>query len=66
MKNVVASVAEAEFGTTFLNGQESVPTRTTSDEMKWPQPPTPVQVDNSTETGIANRQIKQKVQKNLT
>ena len=28
-KNVVASAAEAEFGTIFLNGQEAVPIRTT-------------------------------------
>ena len=31
--------------------------------MKWPQPPTPVQVDNYTATGIYNRKIKQKMPK---
>ena len=63
MKNIVASVAEAESGTIFFNGQEAVPIRTTLDEMRWPQPPIPVQVDNSTATGISNRQIKQKISK---
>ena len=37
MKNVMAYAAEAEFGTKKLNGQESVPIRTTLEEMKWPQ-----------------------------
>ena len=46
-----------------MNGQESVPIRTTLEEMKWPQPPTPVQVDNSTATGIPNRIIKQNISK---
>ena len=32
MKNVVASAAEAEFGTIFLNGQEAVPMMTTLEE----------------------------------
>ena len=63
MKNFVASAAEAESGTIFLNGQEAVPIRTTLEEMKWPQPPAPVQVDNSDATSIANIQIKQKMSK---
>ena len=63
MKNVVASAAEAEFGTIFLNGQEAVPIRTTLEEIKWSQPPTPVLVENYTATGIANRKIKQKMSK---
>ena len=63
MKNVVASAAETEFGTIYLNGQEAIPMRTTLDKIKWPQPPTPVQVDNYTATGISNRKIKQKMSK---
>ena len=31
--------------------------------MKWPQPPTPIQVDNSTAVGISNQTIKQKIPK---
>ena len=66
MKNIVAYAAEAEFGTIFLNIQEAVPIRTTLEEIKCPQPPTPVQIDNSTATVIANRQIKKKCQRHLT
>ena len=61
MNNVVASAAEAEFGTILLNGQEAVPIRKTLEEMKWTQPPTPIQVDNYTATGISNRQINPKM-----
>ena len=63
MKNIMASAAEADFGTTFLNGQEAVTIRTTLEEMRWPQPLTPVQVENYTVTSISNRQIKQKMSK---
>ena len=31
--------------------------------MNWPQPPTPIQVDNSAAVGIANQSIKQKIYK---
>ena len=63
MKNIVASTAESEFVTIFLNVQDEVPISTTLEKMKWPQPPTPVQVDNSTGTGISGRKIKQKISK---
>jgi hypothetical protein len=33
--------------------------------MKHPQPPTPVQVDNSTTHGFANKQIKQQKSKSM-
>ena len=56
----MASVAEAEYGALFLNGQAAVPIRTTLIEMHHPQPPAPIQVDNSTAVGIANRSIKNK------
>ena len=56
----MASAAEAEYGALFLNGQAAVPIRTTLIEMHHPQPPTPIQVDNSTAVGISNKSIKQK------
>ena len=59
----MASAAEAEYGALFLNGKAGVPIRTTLIEMGHPQPPTPIQVDNSTAVGIANRSIKQKMSK---
>ena len=63
MKNIMASAAEVEYGTIFINGQEAVPIRTTLQEMGWPQGPTPIQTDNSTAVGVANNTIKQKKSK---
>jgi hypothetical protein len=60
MRNVMGSAAEAEIGATYINGQEAIPIRTTLTEMGHPQPPTPMQVDNSTAEGFANDTIKQK------
>jgi hypothetical protein len=60
MRNVMGSAAEAEIGVTYINGQEAIPIRTTLDEMGHPQPPTPMQVDNSTAEGFSNGTIKQK------
>ena len=59
----MASAAEAKFGTLFLNCQEAVPIRITLEEMGHSQPPTPVQVDNSTALGIATITIKQRKSK---
>jgi hypothetical protein len=60
MSNVMSSAAEAEIGATYINAQESVPIRITLEEMGHPQPPTPIQVDNTTAVGFANSTIKQK------
>ena len=60
LRNIMASAAEAEYGSLFLNVQAEVPIRTTLIEMYHPQPPTPIQVDKSTAMGIANKSIKQK------
>ena len=61
----MASAAEAELGALFLNCQEAVPIRITLEEMGHPQPPTPVQVDNSTTLGIATSTIKQRKSKSM-
>ena len=55
----MASATEAELGALFLNCQEAVPIRIKLEEMGHPQPPTPVQVDNSTALVIATGTIKQ-------
>jgi len=60
LKNIMGSAMEAEIGAMYLNGQEAVPIRQTLEELGHPQPPTPIQADNSTATGFANKQIKQK------
>ena len=49
----MASDAEAEWGTLFSNCQEAVPIWITLEEMGHAQPPTLVQVDNSTALWIA-------------
>ena len=58
LKNVVSSAAEAEIAATFENCKEAVVIRTTLQELGHPQPPTPVQVDNTTAHGFVNGTIK--------
>ena len=55
---VVSSAAKAETTGLFTNMKEATILRTTLQEMGHPQPPTPIQVDNSTACGIANDNIK--------
>ena len=52
MRNIIASAAEAEYITIFVNVQTAVPIRTTLNKMGWKQVPTAIQVDNSTAVGI--------------
>ena len=56
----MASAAESEVGALFLNGQEAIFLRNTLIELGHPQPPTPLQTDNTTAAGFANDTIKQK------
>ena len=60
IKLVMASAAEAEIGANFIAAQESIPLRTCLDELGHPQPPTPIQVDNTTAAAFANSTLKQK------
>ena len=60
MRNVMASATEAEVGACFHNAQDACPIRTTLNEMGWPQPTTPIQVDNSCAAGILNDTVKQR------
>jgi hypothetical protein len=59
MNAVLASASEAEIGALYENTRKASILRTTLEEMGYPQPPTPVQTDNSTACGIANDNIKQ-------
>ena len=63
LRNIMASAAEAELGALFLNCQEFVPIRIMLEEMGHSQPPTLVQVENSTALGIATGTIKQRKSK---
>ena len=60
MDNVMVSAAEAEIGAAYINGWEAIPIRTTLQELNHPQPPTKMQVDNTTAIGFATDTIKQK------
>ena len=63
LKNVMASAAEAETAALFHNTQHGAMIRTILEEMGHPQPPTPVQTDNSTAVGLANGTIRQRKSK---
>jgi hypothetical protein len=65
IRNVMSSAAEAECGALFNNTKDGVALRNTLHEMGHPQPPTPVQVDNSTSNGFANKQIRQRKSKSM-
>ena len=57
MRNIMASAAEAEYGTIFFNAQTAVPIRTTLSEMGWKQGSTTIQVDNFTAVGISTKEF---------
>jgi hypothetical protein len=60
LKNVMFSAAEAEIGAVFINVKEGAVLRTTLEELGHTQPPTPMEMDNTTATGYSNGTIKQK------
>ena len=64
LKFVMGSAAETEIGASYMNAQESLPIRVCLEEMGHPQPPTPIQVDNTTAVGFANKTIKKTVKSN--
>jgi len=57
IKSVMSSAAEAELGALYINAHEAVPCRTVLQEMGHPQPPTPIQTDNSTALGVVTNNI---------
>ena len=63
VKAVMASVAEAEMAVLYNIAKKMIPLRNTLIEMGWPQPNTPIQIDNSTAVGFTNKTIFNKVTK---
>ena len=63
MRNIMASAAEAEYGTIFVNAQTAVSIRTKLSEMRRKQGPTAIQVDNSTTVDISTNEFRQKKSK---
>ena len=60
IKAVMSSAAEAEIGSLYLNARKAVEERNILEEMGHPQPPTPIQIDNSTAEGIINARTQPK------
>lgn len=60
LNNVMASATEAEVGALFHNAQDACMLRNTLEFIGHPQPPTPIQTDNSCAEGIINDTVKQK------
>jgi hypothetical protein len=63
LKNVMSSATEAEFAGLFHNAKEGAMIRHILEELGWPQPPTPIQTDNSCASGITNGTIRQRKSK---
>ncbi len=57
IKAVMSSAAEAELGSLYINARKGVQERQILTEMGHPQPPTPIQVDNSTAESIINNRV---------
>ena len=57
IKSVMSSAAEAKLGALYINEREAVPCRTVLHEMGHPQPPTPIQTNNSTALGVVTNNI---------
>lgn len=62
---VVASAGEAEYGSTFMNGQQGVHMRNIATALGHVQPATPLLCDNEFAIGLANDTMKQKRSKSI-
>ena len=60
IKAVMSSTAEAELGALYINARKAVEECQILEEMGHPQPPTPIQTDNSTAEGIINARVQPK------
>jgi hypothetical protein len=57
IKAVMPSAAKAKLGALYINACEAVPQRHLLIKMGHPQPPTPMQSDNTTAVGVVNSKI---------
>jgi hypothetical protein len=57
IKVVMSLAAEAEVRALYINCREAIPARHTLEFMGHPQPPTPMQMDNTTALGVVNNNI---------
>ena len=63
IKNVMASAAEAEIRSLYMNAREAIPLRICLNNLGHKQPPTPLITDNITACGIIRGTMKQKMMK---
>ena len=60
IKNVMSSAAEAELAALYINAREAIYIRLILNQLGHPQPPTPIQTDNSTAEGVVNSKVQPK------
>jgi hypothetical protein len=60
IKAVMSSAAETELGALYINARELIPLRHLLIKMGHPQPPMPIQTDNSTALDVVNNSIQPK------
>ena len=65
IKAVMSSAAEDELGSLFINCKEAIPARQSLEEMGHKQPPTTMQTDNTTESGVVTNNISSKRLKSM-
>ena len=57
IKFVMSSSSEVELGAIFITSQQMVLMRNTLKEVRWPQPKSPIQTENSGAAGVVNNTI---------
>ena len=57
IKFVTSSASKAKLGALFITAKEMVEMRNIQEEMKWAQPKSPIQTDNSAAAGVVNNTI---------
>ena len=65
IKFVASSAAEAELAGLYICAKEMVPLHNSLVEMGWPQPKSPIQTNNTTALGVANKTIITKKMKSM-
>eukprot|EP00804_Cyclotella_cryptica_P026849 CCRYP_019899-RA/>CCRYP_019899-RA protein AED:0.06 eAED:0.06 QI:0/-1/0/1/-1/1/1/0/309 len=60
IKLVMSSAAKTELSALYINAREAVPQRHLLNELGHPQPPTPIQIDNSTALSVVTNIIQPK------
>ena len=65
IKAVMCAASKAECSGLYMNTQEAAPLQITLEELNWPQPPSPIQTDNNTASGMMNNTVEQKKSKTM-